>query len=161
MKHYEKEFEGILKILQRKWTSNGLDNAFISIAYGEALTKLLTKEAESGGALPKVAQQSFIWVAASNLIKNECKRLQNVDHIGSGEKHINSGAISLDQTIISRIDFDKAIELLPDKYRSIFLLQLNSGLTIKDIAKQVGLSENGVKKRLKVAREKLRRFHSK
>ncbi len=49
-----------------------------------------------------------------------------------------------------------AIETLPDEQREVFLLRQVSGLSFREIAESIGVSENTVKSRMRYALEKLR-----
>lgn len=54
-----------------------------------------------------------------------------------------------------RARIEKALDLLPDEQREVFVLREVSGLPFKDIAEITGVSENTVKSRMRYALERL------
>ena len=56
-----------------------------------------------------------------------------------------------------RFDFIQTLELLPGRYREVFLLYYGEGFGIKEVAELLEISENTVKTWLRRGKEKLKR----
>jgi len=113
---------------------------------------------------PKKSIDSFLYVMARNLIIDRIRK-QNIakHHL---EHYFNDQHIALRSNLEEKMDskeladlIDEIVQELPPKRRMVFELNRYQGMTYKDIAKQLDISDGTVEKHmskaLKALREKL------
>ena len=103
------------------------------------------------------------------LTMNHC-----LDHLGARQVRMNRATESLDEegaeepiapatmvpAAVSRLDLERAIKMLPDGARAVFLLHDVEGFEHREIARILGISEGTSKSQVHKARLKLRRILS-
>ncbi len=149
------------KILERKFTSSGLDG-YISIAFGEAVTKLYEREEKLGAELPTTARKAFLYTTGKNKILNELRRIGKLLPIDDDSKPIENypelSDNSFEKNEIAKLFVEELLEQLTLKSKEVLIMHYEEGLTVKQMAVKLELSEDGVKKRLKEAMKELRKY---
>ena len=160
MKNSNKEFGDIEKILERKFASSGLDG-YVSIAFGEAVTKLYEREINLGAELPSSARKAFLFTTGKNKILNELRRLGKLLPIDDESKGIDNfpelTVNSFERNEITKLYVEELLQKLSPKSREVLVMHYEEELTVKQIAEKLELSVDGVKKRLKEAMKELRK----
>jgi RNA polymerase sigma-70 factor (ECF subfamily) len=75
-------------------------------------------------------------------------------YLDSLEHYLEKGTAALDENYIEKETltlFKKEVEMLPERMREVFDLSRNQGLTNKQIAEKMSISENTVKKQINKA----------
>jgi len=112
--------------------------------------------------LPEVEnQRAWVYRIAHNLTINEVKRRRRFTWLPwrftDDSLHTNSTE-STDQ-INERADLEETLKLLPEPYRSPLLLYSSHGLSVREVADTLNLSESAVKVRLHRARKMFRELY--
>ncbi len=153
--YHARLFNFSLKIIRNKQDAEGMVQE-VFIAVWENREKLDEKKS-FGGFIFSIAKHK-----ALNRIKHNISRKVYLEYMQM-ENHVQNDMVS---DIESRELMDyliKTIQELPDKTKQIFLLSRNEGLTYKQIASRLDVTEDVVdheiRKSLKHIREKLGNHH--
>jgi len=117
---------------------------------------------------PEQSFESYVLAIARNLIINYLKRKTYVQGYINYALHNNSDLDFITENLIDYQDLQNCLEFLinqlPPRRKQIFLLSRNSGLSYKDIAQELSLTESTVNtqitKALEFLREKLKQYYS-
>lgn len=96
----------------------------------------------------------YLFIITRNMIFNRSRRSFNEKAYKKAMEAIESDLYTMDAQIEARdlnIYIDKLIALLPDRQREAFLLSRKSGLTAKEIALRMGISQKGVERHIHLA----------
>jgi RNA polymerase sigma factor (sigma-70 family) len=153
----EKILEELERIFKHRYPAPILGGSH-RIAVREAYTKLLELEQERGTELPPEERIAYLKRVAKNKILDEIQRHHNDDQIydKNTSKKKNNRAIVFGDDEKNKIDKDIAVELLgrlTPEHSEVLRMHYIEGCTIKQIAEKIGLSVDGVKKRLKNAKK--------
>ena len=96
------------------------------------------------------------------IARNKCISILRRRAVESRQDYISLVAIEYEPSLsISRIDIrnmlHKALERMPRKVRETFIMSRYQGMTNKEIAQSLGISERGVEERMKKAMLELRK----
>ena len=95
---------------------------------------------------PKKSIQAYLYKILNNLIINHHK-LASSKTI-SLENNLNRNAFRTDSTIETEIDIQLALDKLPNKLKSVFVLTKVDGLKYEEVAEICGISIKAVEKRM-------------
>ena len=112
--------------------------------------------------------ESYLLAIARNLVINYLKRKTYVQRYINYVFHNESDSDFVTENIVAYQDLQNCLEYLinqlPPRRKQIFLLSRNSGLSYKDIAQELSLTESTVNtqitKALEFLREKLKQYYS-
>ncbi len=71
-------------------------------------------------------------------------------------REIFDDEMKVEDTFVSRLIFNDAISKLPEKYRTVFIMRVLKDMTYSQIARDLSLNENVVRKRLERAKKLLK-----
>jgi RNA polymerase sigma factor (sigma-70 family) len=152
------EFADLRKILERQSSGYKLEG-FIPIAFGEAVTKLYEEEAKAGKEFTTKERRKKIYWSSRHKILDELRRQGKIEHYDTN--------VAAFESIYSDDDFEKREEdkllteemlaKLRQKQREAMELFIK-GYSVEEIAVELRVSPNTIKKRLKEAKKELRRF---
>lgn len=146
----------------RKWMGNPTDAE-------DALSRAMLKAWEKARDCTEDIKNFKAWL--TKLTYNLCADIHRERNRGAvGVESLNTIAIANETELISQEEtpvraamrgevelfFREAIDELPDRLRETFLLHFESGLSYPDIAEQLGISYDNVRKRISQARAILR-----
>lgn len=111
---------------------------------------------------PDLSIGSFILTIARNMIINKVKRQAlEIANLNYSRKFKNDFVSTTEDFIIFR-DYEKHatefIETLPEKKRQIFLLSRSNGLSNKEIAEELGISQRTVENNIYQAEKAIKGF---
>ena len=154
--------EEIERILKHRYNAPNLQG-FARIAVGEAYTKLLEKEQELGAELPPQERLTYLKRVAKNKILNEIQRHRNDDQIedkNKNKKKRNQPIIFGDdeKNQMDLEDNDELLDKLSSAHSEVLKMHYRQGFSVKQIAEEIGISVDGVKKRLKYAKKEAQQF---
>lgn len=101
----------------------------------------------------------YLAVAVRNQVFNRRLKRYRERQRAEGYEPIDTNPVSPEQELIARElreRIDRAIKALPEQCRIVFELKQREGLTIKEIAEKLDVSENTVKYHLKKANRDIR-----
>jgi RNA polymerase sigma factor (sigma-70 family) len=153
----EKLRSEIEKLLTQRFAASSLDG-YVSIAVGEAYSKLLGKEIQSGEVLDDFARKNFLYTVARNSILNEIRRMNKHERLGQSTGSVHSVYIDTDseKNLHEKLFVEQLLKALPSKQSVVVAMYYMEELDVKQIAEEIGISVDGVKKRLKEALKALR-----
>ena len=105
---------------------------------------------------PKKSIQAYLYKILINLIINHHK-LASSKTI-SLENNLNRNAVRTDSTIESAIDIQLALDKLPNKLKSVFVLTKVDGFKYEEVAEICGISIKAVEKRMTKVLSILKKF---
>ncbi len=161
MKNKEQNYESINALLKEIYLEY---NQYIySLAYKHLGDKTLAED---------IVQDTIIKIREKIIEKeiNSCHKIGSligyivrglcIDLIRRNEKviyrEIFDYEIKTEDTFVSRLIFNDAINRLPEKYKNIFIMKILKDMSYSEIAKDLGLSESAVRKRVERARKILK-----
>lgn len=100
--------------------------------------------------LPEIDnQRAWIYRIARNLTLNEIKRRRRFAWLPwrSTDETIQFSWIEITHQVDSRADIEETLRLLPEHYRSPLILYSSHGLSVKEIAEALELSESAARRR--------------
>ena len=96
----------------------------------------------------------YLFIITRNMIFNRSRRSFNEKAYKEAMEAIGSDSYTLDAQIEARdlnIYIEKLVALLPDRQREAFILSRKNGLTAKEIAQRMGISQKGVERHIHLA----------
>ncbi len=144
----------------------------IYLKYGQYIYLLAYKHLGDKNLAEDIVQDTIIKIREKIIKKeiNSCHKIGRligyivrglcIDLIRRNEKviyrEIFDNEIKTEDTFVSRLIFNDAINKLPDKYKDIFIMKVLKDKSYSEIAKDLGLSESTVRKRVERARKILK-----
>jgi RNA polymerase sigma-70 factor (ECF subfamily) len=119
-----------------------------------AYRKLDTFKGES--ALGTWLYRLAINLCLDRLRSKQGRRDQVTEPLDGGEGRTADDAVTAPLDVVSRIDLERAIERLPDRYRAAFLLHDVEGLDHREVGNVLGIAEGTSKSLVHKARYQLR-----
>ncbi len=164
MKRIEKfEREELTRILEKRFASDRLGDT-IPIALNEAFEKLDEHEKEISIPLDPEHRRNYLLKAGRDAILNEIRRRKNLDSLDDQSRHFeNDPGLSdnlFEEQEMSKLLSEEMLGSLSIKKRKTMELHIE-GYSVNEIAEKLEISPNAVKRRLKEARKKLRKFFGK
>lgn len=105
---------------------------------------------------PNKSIQAYLYKILNNLIINHIK-LASTKNL-SIEKNLNRSTFRTDSTVDKVIDIQIALDKLPSKLRSVFILSKVDGFKYEEVAKICGISIKAVEKRMSKVLKILKKF---
>ncbi len=144
----------------------------IYLNYKQYIYSVAIKHLNDESFAENIVQDTII-VIRGKIIKKEiksCHKLGSliryivrglcVDHIRKNEKivyrEIFDDEIKTEDTFVSRLIFNDAINKLPEKYKTIFIMKVLKDMSYSEIARDLSLNENAVRKRMERAKKLLK-----
>ncbi|MEI8134229.1 MAG: RNA polymerase sigma factor [bacterium] len=155
----KREIELLRKILSKQFKSSELDG-YLAIAINDAVTTLALEEEKRGSNYDANEKQNRLHTIAKNKIVDEIRRRKKQDRIDANpdafESQISDQGFEAREN--AKLTVEEALSHLPKKQREAIELRHLSGYSVEESAKQIGISTDGMKKRLKQAIAQLKRY---
>jgi RNA polymerase sigma-70 factor (ECF subfamily) len=149
LKYQKKLYYFGYKILKNKEEAENLVQAVFMDVWENR--EQINEEKSFSGYIFKIAKNKI-----SNLLRKKINEQMYFDYIT--EQKSNNEELKTDELISQQFEeiFDKLINSLPERRKEIFLLSRNDGLTYKEIALKLNISENTVDTQIRNALDYLR-----
>lgn len=112
--------------------------------------------------VPRAERITFVDILVRNtaigMFKKERNRTSKLEEL---DEELVDESVRIEDDLLAKVTREELIKYiltLPEKQRTVFKLRVITGLSIGDIAKQVGISCNTVKWHLKMARRNIKNF---
>ncbi len=144
----------------------------IYIKYGQYIYSLAYKHLGDKNLAEDILQDTIIKIRKKIIEKKivSCHKIGSligyivrglcIDFIRKNEKviyrEIFDDEIKTENTFVSRLIFNDAINRLPEKYKDIFVMKVLKDMSYSEIANKTNLSESAVRKRIERARKILK-----
>lgn len=106
--------------------------------------------------------KAYLFMTARNIVFKQFKKNARIANLDISGMDVDSGEIGLEAALLERERFSKflqAIDSLPDQCRTVFIMRKFNGLSIRNIAQELGISpktvENHMTKALRRCGRKL------